>query len=87
MEFLRSIGPDTLIPCFSVNVRGNTDVDVTNAIIQAIFSDLRHQESEQRVPIIVTSSTMTDHRMSQTLEDFKKRLGVRADKSALLFLY
>ena len=83
MTFLQEIGPDTLIPCFSVNIRGNTDVNVCNAIVKAIFNDLAHvdtEESEQRIPMIVTSSTMQDHRHSSTLEYFKKRLGVSTTK-------
>ena len=80
MKILQEIGPDTLIPCFSVNIRGNTDVSKTNAIVQAIFNDLCHMstgESEQRMPMIVTTSTMQDHRLSNTLKHFKERLGVR----------
>lgn len=80
MSFLQEIGPDTLIPCFSVNIRGNTNVKVTNDIVNTMFNDLCHSsadESEQRIPMIVTSSTMADHRCSVTLEHFKKRLGVR----------
>lgn len=76
MKFLQEIGPDTLVPCFSVNIRGNTDVNVTNDTVAAIFNDLCHGESEQRTPMIVTSSTMTDHRFSHSLEDFKGRLGL-----------
>ena len=83
MSFLQEIGPDTLIPCFSVNIRENTDVKVTNDIVNAMFNDLCHtsaDESEQRIPMIVTSSTMADHRCSATLEHFKQRLGVRRVK-------
>ena len=80
MKFLKEIGPDTLIPCFSVNIRDNEDVNQCNAIISAIFNDLSQtstEESEQRIPMIVTSSTMQDHKYSSTLEHFKERLGVR----------
>ena len=79
MAVLQEIGPDTLIPCFSVNIRGNEDVNLCNAITTAIFNDLCHDsadESEQRMPMIVTSSTMKDHQYSSALEHFKKRLGV-----------
>lgn len=79
MKFLQEIGPDTLIPCFSVNIRGNTDVSLCNDIITAIFKDLCHisaEESEQRMPLIVTSSTMQDHKHSSALEHFKERLGL-----------
>ena len=86
MRFLQEIGPDTLIPCFSVNIRGNTDVSLCNDIITAIFKDLCHisaEESEQRMPLIVTSSTMQDHKHSSALEHFKERLGVRRPTTAL----
>ena len=79
MAVLQEIGPDTLIPCFSVNISGNDDVNLCNAITTAIFNDLCHdsaEESEQRMPMIVTSSTMKDHQYSSALEHFKKRLGV-----------
>lgn len=78
MTFLQEIGPDTLIPCFSINIRDNNDVSITNKIIQAIFNGLCHMftgESEQRMPLIVTTSTMQDHRHSSTLEDFKEDSG------------
>lgn len=80
MSVLQEIGPDTLIPCFSVNISGNEDVTLCNAVNTAIFNDLCHDsadESEQRIPMIVTSSTMKDHQYSSALEHFKKRLGVR----------
>ena len=80
MAILQEIGPDTLIPCFSVNISGNEDVNLCNSINTAIFKDLCHdsaEESEQRMPMIVTSSTMKDHQYSSALEHFKKRLGVR----------
>lgn len=83
MAVLRKIGPDTLIPCFSVNISGNEDVNVCNAVNTAIFNDLCHDsadESEQRMPMIVTSSMMKDHQYSSALEHFKKRLGVRKIK-------
>lgn len=83
MGVLQEIGPDTLIPCFSVNIRGNNDVNLCNAVNTAIFNDLCHdsaEESEQRMPMIVTSSTMKDHQYSSALEHFKKRLGVRKVK-------
>ena len=89
MGVLQEIGPDTLIPCFSVNISGNEDVNLCNAINTAIFNDLCHDsadESEQRMPMIVTSSTMKDHQYSSALEHFKKRLGVRKVKCSRLSL-
>lgn len=86
MAVLQEIGPDTLIPCFSVNISGNEDVNKCNDITTAIFNDLCHdsaEESEQRMPMIVTSSTMKDHQYSSALEHFKKRLGVSKIKCDL----
>ena len=87
MAILQEIGPDTLIPCFSVNIRDNEDVNLCNAVNTAIFNDLCHdstEESEQRMPLIVTSSTMSDHQYSSKLEHFKKRLGA---SKGILFLF
>lgn len=80
MYILKEIGPDTMIPCFSVNIRGNEDVKQCNDIVGAIFNDLSHastEQFEQRVPMIVTSSTMQDHKYSLALKKFKERLGVK----------
>lgn len=82
MSILKEIGPDTMIPCFSVNIRENKDVSQCNNIVSAIFNDLSHastEESEQRVPMIVTSSTMQDHKYSLALKKFKERLGLSTD--------
>ena len=90
MAVLQEIGPDTLIPCFSVNKSGNEDLSLCNAINTAIFNDLCHDsanESEQRMPMIVTSSTMKDHQYSSALEHFKKRLGVRKVKYSRTSLF
>lgn len=89
MAILQEIGPDTLIPCFSVNISDNEDVNICNAVNTAIFNDLCHdsaEESEQRMPLIVTSSTMSDHQYSSKLEHFKKRLGVRKGTPFLFLL-
>lgn len=82
MSVLKEIGPDTMIPCFSVNICENKDVSQCNNIVSAIFNDLSHastEESEQRVPMIVTSSTMQDHKYSLALKKFKERLGLSTD--------
>ena len=79
MEFLREIGPDTLVPCFSVNIKGNKDVNICNQINDILFKDLVHTDDEMtahRTPMIVTASTMLHHRHSSALTSFKKRLGV-----------
>ena len=86
MKILRRVGPDTLIPCFAVNIRGNKDVQIANKVNQAVFNDLSHisaEETSQRIPLIVTLSTMEAHK--HPLEAFKKRLGVRMPNTALRF--
>ena len=89
MAILQEIGPDTLIPCFSVNIRDNEDVNVCNAVNSAIFNDLNHdstKESLQRTPLIVTSSMMSDNQSSSRLKHFKKRLGVSKGMPFLFLL-
>ena len=80
MEYLTEIGPDTLVPCFTVNLKGNKSIDVCNSINMAIFQDLSHSDGEKtvrRIPMLVTSSSMLHHKHSTALKSFKKRLGVR----------
>lgn len=79
MEYLKEIGPDTLVPCFTVNLKDNKSVDVCNAINMAIFQKLSHSSGERtahRVPMVVTASSMLHHKHSSALKSFKKRLGV-----------
>ena len=79
MEYLKEIGPDTLVPCFTVNLKDNKSVDVCNAINMAIFQKLSHSSGERtahRVPMVVTASIMLHHKHSSALKSFKKILGV-----------
>ena len=79
MEYLKEVGPDTMIPCFSVNLKGNNKVELCNAINSALFNDLCHSSSEQtahRIPLLVTSSSMVPHKHSNAVLNLKKRLGV-----------
>ena len=79
MEYLKEVGPDTMIPCFAVNLKGNKSVDLCNKINNAIFQDLSHSSSEHtahRIPMIVTSSSLIPHKHSSAASHFKKRLGV-----------
>lgn len=79
MEYLKEIGPDTLVPCFTVNLKGNKSVDVCNSLNMAIFQDLSHSSGEttaHRIPMIVTSSSMLHLKHSSALKNFKKRLGL-----------
>ena len=79
MEYLKEVGPDTLVPCFTVNLKDNKNVEVCNSINMAIFQDLSHSSGERtarRVPMVVTSSSMLHHKHSSALKNFKKRLGV-----------
>ena len=80
MAFLKEIGPDTLTPCFAVNIKGNEKESLCNKINDALFKDLCHtndQMTAHRIPMIVTSSTMEHHKHSKALKMFKERLGVR----------
>lgn len=79
MEYLKEVGPDTMIPCFSVNLKGNKSVEKCNEINLALFQDLAHTTSEHtahRVPMIVTSSSLVPHKHSASVKHFKERLGV-----------
>ena len=79
MLYLKEVGPDTMIPCFAVNLKRNKDVELCNAINMALFQDLCHSSSEQtalRIPMIVTASSLVPHKHSAAVPNFKKRLGV-----------
>ena len=81
MEYLREIGPDTLVSCFAVNAvlcsKGNKSVDLCNTVNTALFQSLHHPPGEQtahRIPLIVTASIPDKKRLA--VADFEKRLGV-----------
>ncbi|XP_022786520.1 uncharacterized protein LOC111326721 [Stylophora pistillata] len=79
MEYLLEVGPDTMIPCFSVNLKGNKNVEKCNEINLALFQDLCHTSSEQtahRIPLVVTASSLVPHKHSAAVPNFKKRLGL-----------
>ena len=90
MEYLTEIGPDTLVPCFTVNLKDNKSVDICNQINMAIFQDLSHSTGEMtahRIPMIVTASSMLHHKHSGALKSYKKRLGVsKCVRDKLAFL-
>ena len=79
MLYLKEVGPDTMIPCFSVNLKGNQNVEKCNAINVAVFKDLSHTSSEHtahRTPMIVTASSLVSHKYSAAVKKFKEGLGV-----------
>ena len=79
MDYLREVGPDTMVPCFSFNIKGNSDINLVNNIVQAVFKDLCMSDdrvSSFRFPMLVTASTYNHHIHSTALKQFKKRLGV-----------
>lgn len=79
MLYLKEVGPDTMIPCFSVNLKGNQSVELCNEINTAIFKSLSHTSGEHtahRIPLIVTSSSLVHRDHSVVTKNFKKRLGV-----------
>jgi len=80
MSYLKEIGPDIMVSCFSINVKGNKEVKLVNDIVQAVFKDLcmsNDRVSAFRFPMLVTASTCQHHDHSTALKEFKKRLGVR----------
>ena len=82
MIYLEEVGPDTLIPCFSVNLKGNESVEVCNAINTSIFESLSHTSGEHtalRIPMLVTSSSLVSHVHSVAATNFKRRLGVKSN--------
>lgn len=89
MDYLKEVGPDTMIPCFSVNLKGNKNVEKCNEINLALFQDLAHTSSEQtahRIPMIVTSSSLVPHKHSAAVKNFKERLGVSGSRCTELYL-
>ena len=79
MLYLKEVGPDTLIPCFAVNLKGNQSVEQCNAINTAIFQSLSHTSGEHtahRIPMVVTASSLVSHANSVVAKNFKRRLGV-----------
>ena len=90
MEYLKEVGPDTMIPCFSVNRKENKNVEKCNEINLALFQDLAHTSSEQtahRIPMIVTSSSLVPHKHSVAVKNFKERLGVSGSRFTKLCIY
>ena len=88
MDFLKEVGPDTMIPCFSVNIKGNPDVHKCNAINNSIVGFLVHSSSvvtARRRPMQVTASTMAYHKgENKNLKDFKTRLQVTCQEKLCL---
>ena len=76
MEYLKEVGPDTLMPCFSVNIKGNKSVELCNAVNTALFQSLRHTSDEHTAQLIVTASCKIPYKQSVAVSDFMKRLGV-----------
>ncbi|KAL4225697.1 hypothetical protein ACF0H5_016386 [Mactra antiquata] len=82
MEFLKAIGPDTLINAFAVNLKDNTDLGVCNKINFEIFRRLSHtnpHENVMRVPLILTSSQLRPMIFGKAVKQFKQRLGLPAN--------
>ncbi|KAL4225690.1 hypothetical protein ACF0H5_016379 [Mactra antiquata] len=82
MEFLKVIGPDTLINAFAVNLKDNTDLGVCNNINFEIFRRLSHtnpHENVMRVPLILTSSQLRPMIFGKAVKQFKERLGLPAN--------
>ncbi|KAL4229059.1 hypothetical protein ACF0H5_012097 [Mactra antiquata] len=79
MEFLKEIGPDTLINAFAVNLKGNTDLEKCNKITLEVFRRLSHTnpyENVMRVPLILTNSALHPMKFGRAVRQFKERLGL-----------
>ncbi|OWF53864.1 L-tyrosine decarboxylase [Mizuhopecten yessoensis] len=80
MKFLSEIGPDALINAFAVNIRGNTDIDVTNQLNSTLFDKLSHtsvsKNDVKRVPLILTKSELKHSGKDKAAAQFKRRLGL-----------
>jgi len=85
MEFLATVGPDTLINTFVVNIKGNQDIRVVNALQKALSEDLNYAPGKlnvERIPIILMQSGIsTAHGMALTR--FKQRIGVVEEGPAI----
>ncbi|KAK2547035.1 L-tyrosine decarboxylase, partial [Acropora cervicornis] len=84
MEYLKEVGPDTLMPCFSVNIKGNKSVELCNAVNTALFQSLRHTSDEHTAQLIVTASCKIPYKQSVAVSDFMKRLGWKLDPYQLV---
>ncbi|XP_033726851.1 uncharacterized protein LOC117316408 isoform X2 [Pecten maximus] len=80
MGFLSEIGPDALINAFAVNIRGNTDINVTNRLNSTLFDKLSHtsvnKKAVKRIPLILTKSEMQHSGKDKAASQFKRRLGL-----------
>lgn len=80
MKFLSDIGPDLLINAFAVNIKGNTDIEVTNRLNNTLFDKLSHtsvsKKAVKRIPLILTKSELEDTGKDKAATQFKRRLGV-----------
>ena len=59
-DFLSWVGGDAMVNAFSINIKGNTDVNVANRLTMAVFKRLSYtnamKNSNRKVPVILTQS-------------------------------
>ena len=76
--FLKECGPDTMINTFGVNLKGNTDIELTNKL-QIALSDAMNiyvGSSAKRVPLILMQSGFDAKKHGDGLALFKENLGL-----------
>ena len=76
--FLKECGPDTMINTFGVNLKGNTDIALTNKL-QIALSDAMNiyvGSSAKRVPLIIMQSGFDAKKHGDGLALFKEKLGL-----------
>ncbi|KAL4238900.1 hypothetical protein ACF0H5_003607 [Mactra antiquata] len=91
MEFLKNVGPDTLVNAFAVNLKGNTNLDLCNKITFEVFRRLSHTRTKEdevyRIPLILRSSKLHPMKFGVAVKQFKERLGLpRESEGDLTFL-
>jgi len=69
-----------LINAFSVNIKGNQDVELCNKLNKLIYRMLSHSDTTKnvkRVPLFLTESEVDPKVSSRVVKHMKRRLGVR----------
>ena len=77
-NFIKDIGPDTLINSFVVNIKDNTDVKLANKL-QVALSDAMNiyvGTDSCRVPLMVMQSSLDAKKHGEGLRSFKRKAGL-----------
>jgi len=79
-EMFRNMGPDMIINAFSVNIKGNQNVEFCNKLNKLVYRMLSHSNTNnnvKRVPLFLTESEVDPKVSSRAVKHMKGRLGVR----------